>query len=137
MRQKHGSKSYQYPKEVLRPMFPNYAFVKLSQTQRSELFKSNAVIRVLAETETLQDRLLDDIRLVRKIETIAMSEELVFNADIKEGDRFLIESGAWEGVYGWLKKKRNRTVWTVEIECLNALIQATIDPTQYKMTRIQ
>ena len=65
-----------------------------------------------------------------------MTEEVEFNARIKEGGRFLIESGPWQGVYGWLKKKRKRYLWTVEIECVNSLIQAAIDPSQYKMTPV-
>ena len=84
-----------------------------------------------------QDKLLDEIRVVRRIEEIAMNEELEFNADVKEGGRFLIESGPWEGVYGWLTKKRKHALWTVELECVNTLVRATIDPTQYKMTPVE
>ena len=136
LRRSYKSKSYQYQNVVLRPMFPGYVFVKLSPGQRAEVFHSNAVVRILDDPAHDQSRLLGEIRLVRQIETIAMTEELEFNPEVREGDRFLIESGPWQGVYGWLKKKRKRCLWTVEIECVNSLVQATIDPQEYKMRKV-
>ncbi len=132
-----NGKTYQYQSVVLRPMFPSYIFVKLTPGQRSNIFRSNAVVRILGDQEFNQSKLLDEIRIVRRIEEIAMTEELEFNADVKEGGRFLIESGPWAGVYGWLTKKRKRSIWTVELEYVNTLVSATIDPTQYKMTPVE
>lgn len=134
MAQRHGDKVYQYPREVLKPMFPNYMFVKMTPEQRSLIFRSNAVIRILSHSEDEQKQLLREIQVIKQIETIAMSEEIQFNVDVREGDRFLIESGPWAGVYGWLKKKSKRFLWTVEIECVNSSVQATIDPSLYKIT---
>ncbi len=131
---RYGSKTYQYPNIVIRPMFPGYMFVRLTPEQRTPLYNSNAIIRILQDPLQTQDKLISDIRLVHQIETIAQSEEMDFNAEIKEGSKFLIESGPWQGVYGWLKKKKNRFLWTVEIECVNSIVQATIDPSKYKMT---
>ena len=131
---RYGAKSYQYQSIVLRPMFPGYMFVRLSPEQRTPLYNSQAIIRILKDPFQTQDKLIDDIRLVHQIETIAQNEELDFNAEIKEGSKFLIESGPWQGVYGWLKKKKNRFLWSVEIECVNSIVQATIDPSKYKMT---
>ncbi len=129
-------KSYQYQNIVLRPMFPNYIFVKMTPDQRALLYKSGSSVRILGDQETPSNKLLDEIRLVRRVETIAMDEELEFNKGIKEGGKFLIESGPWAGVYGWLKKKRNHSLWTVEIECVNSIVQATIDPSHYQMTPV-
>ena len=134
---RYGGKSYQYPKEVIRPMFPNYMFVMLTPEQRTPLYNSMAIVRILQDTSQAEEKLQNEIRIVHQIETIAMNEEIEFNARIKEGDKFLIESGPWQGIYGWLKKKRRRCLWTVEIECVNSLVQATIDPTLYKMTPVE
>ncbi len=136
IRRSYRDREYQYRSVVLRPMFPGYLFVKMQPEQRAQIFRSNAVLRILGEQEYDQETLLGEIRLVRQIETISMTEEIEFNARIKEGGRFLIESGPWQGVYGWLRKKRKRYLWTVEIECVNSLIQAAIDPSQYKMTPV-
>jgi hypothetical protein len=134
---RYGDKSYQYPNEVIRPMFPNYMFVMLTPEQRTPLYNTLAIVRILYDTEQNQQKLLDEIRLVHQIETIAIDEKIDFNAEIKEGKKFLIESGPWQGIYGWLKKKQKRFLWTVEIECVNSMVQATIDPSQYKMTPVE
>ena len=136
MQQTHGGKVYQYPKMVLRPMFPSYMFVKLTHDQRTPLYNSRSLLRILRDDDQNSKKLLDDIRIVHQIESIAQSEEIEFNADLKEGGKFLIESGPWQGVYGWLKKKESRFLWTVEIECVSTLVQATIDPSKYKMTPV-
>ena len=136
MRRNYKNKAYQYQRILLRPMFPSYVFVKMQPEQRTQIFRSNAVVRILGDHDFDQEKLLGEIRLVHQIETIAMTEELEYGAGIKEGSKFLIESGSWAGVYGWLKKKRKRSLWTVEIECVNSLVQATIDPTQVKMSPV-
>ena len=133
-RVRRGERSYQYQSEVLKPMFPNYVFVKLNPEQRSEVFRSKVVLRILGDTEDYSERLLDEIRLVHQLEELGKTVELEFNSGIKEGSKFLIENGPWQGVYGWLKKKRNRFLWTVEIECVGSIVQATIDPSKYKMS---
>ena len=133
--QRHGDRQYQYPKEVMRPMFPSYVFVKMNPDQRSLLYKSNSIAKILAVTD--QAHLLEEIQVVRQLESIALTEELDFNASLKEGEKFLIESGPWQGIYGWLVKKEKRYLWTIEIECLNGIVQATIDPSKYKMTKVE
>ena len=135
LKRAYCSTQYRYLKEVLRPMFPSYLFVKLSPDQRTGVFASGSVRRILpVETPV---RFLEELRVVRQIEQIALTEPLEFNAGIKEGDHFLIESGPWQGITGWLRKKSQRALWTVEIECVNTLVQATIDPTLYKMSRVE
>ena len=134
-RQRHGLKEYHYPREVMRPMFPNYAFARLNQEQRSRIFRSNAVVRILPVYEPDLPRLLDEIRTVHQIEMIALDEPMEFNAEVREGEHFVIESGPWSGICGWLKKKNKAFLWTVEIECIGGLVQATIDPSIYKMSR--
>ena len=131
---RYGRKTYHYPQEVLRPMFPGYLFVRANPEQRNWLYGTNAIVRVINDTPEAQAKLLEEIRVVRRIESIALEEEVEFNAEVKEGDRFLVESGPWQGTYGWLKRKRKRFVWTVELECVNALVQATLDPSQVRLT---
>ncbi len=126
-------KAYNYKKVVLRPLFASYVFVRIPKEEQNLLFNSKSVIRIL-NVGDLQS-FLNSIRTVRSVELAGLQSELEFNVDIKEGERFLIESGVWEGVYGWLVKKDKKYLWTVEIEFLHELIRATIDPSQYKMSR--
>ena len=126
----HG-KPYKNSRVVLRPMFPSYVFVKVSQEQQSLLWSSKTVLRFLETTRL--DRLLEDIRAVRACETTGLEKEIEFNVDIKEGDRFSIETGVWEGVSGWLMKKEKKFLWTVELEFVNQIVRTEINPAEYKM----
>jgi len=126
-------KAYNYRKVVMRPLFASYVFVRLPKKEQSFLFSSKSVIRILDVCD--QKGFLDSVRTVRAVELAGLESELEFNVDIKEGERFLIESGNWQGVCGWLVKKEKRYLWTVEIEFLHELVRATIDPSQYKMSR--
>lgn len=126
----HG-KPYKNSRVVLRPMFPSYVFVKVSAEQQSLLWSSKTILRFLETTRP--DRLLEDIRAVRAFETTSLEQEIEFNVDIKEGDRFIIESGVWEGVMGWLKKKDKKFLWTVELEFVNQIVRTEINPAEYKM----
>ncbi|MBP5674426.1 MAG: hypothetical protein IKP58_04315 [Victivallales bacterium] len=128
----HG-KPYKCSRIVLRPMFPSYVFIKATAQQLSELRATRAVIRFL-DTES-QDRLLEDIRTVRAMESVGLEQEIEFNVGICEGDRFLIENGVWEGVTGWLKKKDRKFLWTVELEFINQLVSTTINPSEFKMSK--
>lgn len=126
----HG-KPYKNSRVVLRPMFPSYVFVKVSTEQQSLLWSSKTIVRFLDKTPL--DRLLEDIRAVRAFETTGLEQEIEFNVDIKEGDRFIIETGVWEGVTGWLVKKDKKFLWTVELEFVNQIIRTEINPSEYKM----
>ena len=59
-----------------------------------------------------------------------------FNCGIAEGDKFLIESGPWQGIYGYLTKKEKRFQWIVEIESIGGLVRATIDFAKCKMRSV-
>ncbi len=113
-------------------MFHSYLFAKMNSRQREEIFQSKSITRILQVHD--QESFLNELQVVRKLEQIAQTEELEFNCDIKEGDKFLIESGPWQGIYGYLTKKEKRFQWIVEIESIGGLVRATIDPSKYKMS---
>ncbi len=131
----YKEKTYRYTREYFRPLFPSYLFVKVEEEQRGEIFRCKNALRILPVTSN--ETLLEELKLVRQLEEIAQTQELEFNTTLREGDRFLMESGPWQGVYGWLRRKERRYLWLVEIQCLNGTIQATIDPSQYTMTRVE
>jgi len=79
--------------------------------------------------------LVRDILTIRSIELAAISQELDFNAQIKEGDRFFMESVPFQGTYGFLVRKDNLYQWTIQIECLGQLVRATLDPLSVKVTK--
>jgi len=127
-------KGYNYSKEVFRPMFPAYVFVKAPREQLRRLFESKLITRIIPATN--QAELLDDLRLVRKVELVGLDQELEFNPDLAVGDYFRIDSGIWQGATGWLTKKDARFKWTVQIKFAEQFITTYIDPSKFKMERI-
>ena len=123
---------YRYSKEVLRPMFPSYIFLKLPSSLMRVIHDANIFARVVP-LQYEQSRLLDEIRVVRTFETVGFEQELEVHTDIPTEGRFLITSGIWEGVEGHLVNRDGVDKWTVEIEFCKQFVTTTIDPTQFKM----
>ena len=123
---------YSYSKEVLRPMFPSYIFLKLPSSMMHVIHESKIFARVMP-LQYEQQKLLDEIKVVRLFETLGFEQELEVHKDIPEGGHFLITTGIWEGVEGHLLNKDGVDKWTVEIEFCKQFVTTTIDPTKFKM----
>ena len=123
---------YTYSKEVLRPLFTSYVFVKMSESELPSLHRSNAIARILP-LQYDQQKFLDEIRVVRTCETVGFQQELEVHEDVLVGRPFLITSGIWEGVRGELVEKDDVCKWTVRIEFCRQFVTATINPAQFKM----
>ena len=122
---------YTYTKEVLKPLFPSYMFIKAEMPAIRELYEARMICKYLLPLQ--QERFLDEIRVVRKCEIVGFEQELEVHDDIPEGGRFLITSGVWEGVEGLLTHRDGVSKWTVEIEFCKQFVTATIDPTKFSM----
>ncbi len=132
----HKDTPYSYSKEVLRPMFSTYLFVKAS----ADAMQAIRDFRITARYVPLsygQDKLLDEIRTIRTLEKIGFDQELEVHKDIPQGGYFLITSGVWTGVKGYLVNKDGIDKWTVRIEFCQRSVTTTIDPTQFKMERAE
>jgi len=127
-------KIYNYSREVLRPMFTSYVFVKTPVEQLRNLFETKLVTKILHVSDL--DAFMEEVKTVRKFELIGLKQELEFNTDIAVGDRFQIQSGIWEGVTGWLTSRDKKFKWTVQIEFINQTITTTINPSKFKMTKL-
>ena len=130
-----GGKCYNYSREVLRPLFPSYAFVKTAPPALRGLFDSRLVTKILQPPN--QERFIDELRIVRTFETIGFEEGIEVHREIVPGDRFVITSGVWEGSTGWLTSKDGLFKWTVKIEIANQYVTTFLDPTQFKMQRLE
>ncbi len=128
-------KTYNYSKEVLRPMFTGYAFVKTPLERLRGLFETKLVTKILHVADL--DAFMEEVRTVRRIELVGLKQELEFNADIAVGDRFQIQSGVWEGVTGWLTCRDRKFKWTVQIEFVNQTVTTTINPSKFKMIKLE
>ena len=129
-----NGKAYNYSKEVLRPMFASYVFVKIPLEELRSLFETKLIIKIL-QIRDLQ-AFLEEVRTVRRAELVGLKQELEFNEGIAVGDRFMIQNGVWEGVTGWLTCRDKKFKWTVQIEFVNQTITTTINPSKFKMIKL-
>ena len=127
-------KTYSYSKEVLRPMFTGYVFVKTPLERLRGLFETKLVTKILHVADL--DAFMEEVKTVRKVELVGFKQELEFNADIAVGDRFQIQSGVWEGVTGLLTSRDKKFKWTVQIEFVNQTVTTTINPSKFKMIKL-
>ena len=127
-------KTYSYSKEVLRPMFTGYVFVKIPLERLRDLFETKLVTKILHVADL--DAFMEEVKTVRKVELVGFKQELEFNADIAVGDRFQIQNGVWEGVTGLLTSRDKKFKWTVQIEFVNQTITTTINPSKFKMIKL-
>lgn len=128
-------KHYSYRKIVFRPMFASYLFVRVNEEQKAQLWATKKVIRVLKPAS--QEQLRMELRAVRAFELTGLEQEIEFNAEVKEGMPFVIDSGVWSGVTGWLVKKRKCFEWTVRLEFANQYVKTIIDPSTLVMRPLE
>ena len=129
-----NGKAYNYSKEVLRPMFASYVFVKIPLEELRSLFETKLIIKIL-QIRDLQ-AFLEEVRTVRRAEVVGFKQELEFHEGLAVGDRFMIQNGVWEGVTGWLTCRDKKFKWTVQIEFVNQTITTTINPSKFKMIKL-
>ena len=127
-------KSYNYSKEVLRPMFASYVFVKTPLEELRSLFETKLIIKILP-VSNLQ-AFMEEVKTVRRAELVGFKQELEFHEGLAVGDRFIIQNGIWEGVTGWLTCRDKKFKWTVQIEFVNQTITTTINPSKFKMLKL-
>lgn len=132
-----GKKVYEYKRKVLRPMFRSYMFAQLSDEQKKDSWNSKSIIRILDVPAARQRCFIEELRGVQMMEALGQTTTLEFRDDIKVNDRFLIESGPFEGTYGWLVKKKKQFLWVVKVECMGTYISTELDPSGFKMTKFE
>ena len=123
---------YSYSREVLRPMFPSYIFVKMPLPLMRTIHDSRLFSRVVP-MQYAQEKLLEEIRVVRTFETLGFEQELEVHKEMQDGDPFLITSGIWQGVRGELTHKDDVDKWTVKLEFCGQYVTTLINPAQFKM----
>ena len=128
-------RSYRYSKEVFRPMFKSYVFARINAEQKAKLWASHLISSILKPDS--QEQFLMELRAVHAFELTGLQQELEFNADVHENDQFIIETGVWAGVRGWLEKKEKRYEWAVWLDFVSQYVRTTIDPSTMRMTKVE
>ena len=132
-----NGKPYSYRKEVFRPMLKSYLFAQLNPEQKKYIWSSKSILKILETTEENQSALIEELRGLQMMETLARSSKLEYKKEIQVNDRFVIESPReFEGTYGYLVRKEKKFLWVVKIDLLGQYVDVEIDPCNYKMRKI-
>lgn len=94
-------KSYCYKRELHVPMFPNYIFANITPEFRTELGKNRSVIRILNMNESQENVLINELKVIHKLEEFSETEEIDVTAGLTSGKKVRFIDGAfkgWEGV---------------------------------------
>jgi len=130
-------RSYSYKREILRPMLSSYLFARLTAEERRDLWKTESVNHVWDVPREAQSDFLDELRGLRMMEELAKSSKIEFRKEIRVNDRFVIDAPRqFAGTRGYLVEKRRRFWWVVRLEFLGRYVDAEIDPSAYRMSRI-
>lgn len=132
-----GGRSYSYKREILRPMLSSYLFARLTAEERRDLWKTESVNHVWDVPREAQTDFIDELRGLRMMEELAKSSKIEFRKEIRVNDRFVIDAPRqFAGTRGYLVEKRRRFWWVVRLEFLGRYVDAEIDPSAYRMSRI-
>ena len=132
-----GEKQHSYRHEVMRPMLKSYVFAQLTFEQRKELWKTDAINNIWKVSPEEQPTFIEELRGLQMMEVLARSSKLEYKKEIQVNDRFIIEAPReFEGTYGYLIQKRKKFLWVVKLEFLNQCIDVEIDPSLYKMSKV-
>ena len=131
-----AKQSYEYKKIVFRPMFRGYLFARLTPEDKLNCWQSKSVVAYLDVPLEAQESFIKELKAVQMVENLGKETPVEFGNEICEGELFEIESGIFEGILGKLLKKNRRFLWTVEIECMNTAMAVEIDPSKFKMRKV-
>ena len=94
-------KSYCYKRELRVPMFPGYLFARIQPETRSELNRNRSVIRILPVSETEENTLLSELRMIRELEKISEDKNFDITNGLVKGIKVRFTEGefnGWEGI---------------------------------------
>ena len=115
------SKLTRYDKRVYRrqiPMFPGYVFAAAApQSFRIELLDA-ALLKVNFLPEPLAEELLNDLRVVRKMELLAHDRELLVKPELAKGTPVVIQYGVFAGETAIVERRKNLDMVIVNLRSL-------------------
>jgi len=93
-------RSYCYNLEFILPMFPNYLFACIPPDFKSELKRKREVIQMLPVDEAMEDELLHELAVVRKLEMASLTEEINVKCGLTKGTQVVFTEGPFQGEFG-------------------------------------
>jgi transcription antitermination factor NusG len=106
------------------PLFPTYLFVRIDQAERTRVLRTPGVRQLVGNSReplSLPDREIDFLRT-------SLSEQKVEPfADLLEGQRVRIKSGAMQGVEGWLVRKSSEWRFVLTVQLIHHHVALEVD----------
>ena len=130
------NRTYQYLKEVHRPMFPGYLFACLAQKEEESAWRTRSIIRIFRDQNFTQEQLLDELNLIRRFELASETQKVEILPNLVPGKKVLISSGPFEGIYGIIESRRKPLKFIVNLEIMEQAIATEIDITNIKLVEI-
>lgn len=93
-------RNYTYKRVLHVPMFSNYLFANLDYSTLQNIKYERSVIRVLDVADSFEDKLLEELNIIRKLELFSEENEMGILANLTKGKRVKFIHGMFEGCEG-------------------------------------
>ena len=106
------------------PLFPTYLFVRIDQGDRGHVLRTPGVRRLVGNSReplSLPDREIEFLR------TSLSGQKAEPYADLLEGQRVRIKSGAMRGVEGWLVRKSSEWRFVLTVHLIHHHVALEVD----------
>ncbi len=122
--------------ETFLPMFPGYIFVQTDGEGQTRLLQSHRVVHLLTLDDLQELRLINDLRDLQHLETIAKRAEIVVKPELLPGKPVLVTSGPLQGLNGIIQRRQSHTRITVNIELLGQSASVEVDAGELELEDI-
>ena len=131
------NRTYQYLKEVLRPMFSGYLFACLAQEEEENAWRSRSIVRIIKNEAFTQDKLIAELNLIRRFELAAQTQKVEVLPHLVPGKKVVITSGPWEGIYGIIERRKKPLRFIVNLDIMERAVATEIDISQIKLAAVE
>lgn len=131
-----NNRTYQYLKEVRRPMFSGYLFACLAQEEEDSAWRTRSIVRIFRDQNFTQEQLLEELNLIRRFELVSETQKVEILPHLVPGTKVMIAAGPWEGIYGVIESRRKPLKFIVNLEIMEQAIATEIDITNIKLLEI-
>ena len=109
------------------PMFPSYIFCNLNEAKFQRLLHSNAILFKIKLDERDEEKLIEELRAVRALETISAETDVAVKPELVKGTKVLIQTGVMKGLQGIIERRKGKALISVNIELLGQSVSAEVD----------
>ena len=124
------NKTHKYERQSVTfssPMFPGYIFCRLNQEEYKQILLSNAVVYKIDLNEDEEKKLISELKIIRKFECLSADHEVIVKPELISGTQVEITQGAFAGIQGIVKHRKNSYMLVVNIEFLGQTAAIEID----------